>query len=258
MNAEPIHLKPTSHHRVKHIPKLQPILTMRRSLLHTFKRPLTWSPPAISRSFTVKRPPTTPRNSIDRINARLPKFLHRFTNPLRTAPVSHITAFLILHEITAVLPLFAFAGAFHYFDYLPHTLVDSTMVKESSEKFGRYLRRKGWVGQEAEKRGGGEGAVEEVYAAEGRYQGEEGVKVVLEIATAYAVTKALLPLRLVASAWATPWFARWTSVPIFGVARRLFGRGSVKAATSPGAGTGAVGGGVLPTATGAGQVSKRA
>lgn len=202
--------------------------------------------PLISKFYSTK--PPTPKYSIDRINARLPRFLHRFTIPLKSAPVSHITAFLILHEITAVVPLFGFAAAFHYFDWLPSSLVDSAVVREGSEKFGRYLRKKGWVGQESEDREGS--GAEELYAAEGKYQGEEGVKVVLEIATAYALTKALLPLRLVASVWATPWFARWTFVPVVGVARRLFGRKSVKPAASPAAGTGAIAGGVMPPGTG--------
>ena len=62
-------------------------------------------------------------------------------------------------------------------------------------------------------------------------------------ATAYAVTKALLPLRLILSVWGTPWFARFTTGPVFGRVRRLFSR---KKTTAAAAGTGATGGGVLP------------
>lgn len=72
----------------------------------------------------------------------------------------------------------------------------------------------------------------------------------VELATAYAITKALLPLRLVLSVWATPWFARWTVLPFMGFVKRVFGRKTVKKSevTKAGgaAGTGAVGGGVLP------------
>jgi hypothetical protein len=32
-------------------------------------------------------------------------------------------------------------------------------------------------------------------------------RVVVEVALAYALTKVLLPVRIVASVWATPWFA---------------------------------------------------
>lgn len=73
----------------------------------------------------------------------------------------------------------------------------------------------------------------------------------VEFATAYAVTKALLPVRLVGSVWATPWFARVVVVPVARGVGRLFGRGGgvKKGVVGPGtgasgaAGTGAVGGG---------------
>jgi len=41
-------------------------------------------------------------------------------------------------------------------------------------------------------------------------------------ATAYAVTKALLPVRLIFSVWATPWFARVAIVPMTNLFRRMF------------------------------------
>ena len=42
------------------------------------------------------------------------------------------------------------------------------------------------------------------------------------LATAYAITKALLPLRLILSVWATPWFARVAIVPSTNLIRRIF------------------------------------
>lgn len=75
--------------------------------------------------------------------------------------------------------------------------------------------------------------------------GEGGVRVVVEFATAYAVTKVLLPLRIIASVWATPWFAGRVVVPIVGRFKRLFGGGK-KRNGSGGAGTGAVEAGVVP------------
>ena len=52
----------------------------------------------------------------------------------------------------------------------------------------------------------------------------KGVRLVLEFATAYAVTKALLPLRIAASVWATPWFARAILVPTGKGLKKLLGR----------------------------------
>lgn len=71
--------------------------------------------------------------------------------------------------------------AFHYGGWMPE------MGGEYRERFEGYFRRKGWFGEE-----------------EGMGKG----RVVLEVAAAYAVTKALLPVRVVGCVWATPWFAR--------------------------------------------------
>jgi hypothetical protein len=212
----------------------------------------------------------TPHASrISRLESRLPAFLRRYTLPLRSAPVSHITAFLLLHEITAVVPLFGLTAAFHYFDWLPPWIAEGAVVKSGVEKFGKYMRRKGWID---------DGEVPGADAKNGRLggragkwwgRGEDGVRLVVEVATAYAVTKLLLPVRLVFSVWATPGFARWTVLPVAGWARRSLmplwgllgasvgfgGAGAAAAARrarrgmlSPAAGTNAVGGGVLPKA----------
>ncbi|TKA83599.1 hypothetical protein B0A55_00405 [Friedmanniomyces simplex] len=190
---------------------------------------------------------TTPPSSsrISRLEARLPRFLHRFTVPLRNAPVSHITAFLILHELTAIIPLFGLAAFFHYSNWLPPYISEGKWVSEGTEKFGRYLRRKGWISEaEGDEVSGGR-------SGQWWGTGEGGVRVVVELATAYAITKALVPLRLVVSVWGTPWFARWSVLPVTGVMRKIWqrrGGGGVAAvgAASPAAGTGAIGAGVLP------------
>jgi len=160
-----------------------------------------------------------------RIEARLPRFLHRYTVPLRRAPLSHVTAFLLLHELTAVLPLFGFAALFHYAGWLPLWFSEGVWVQQGMEIFGRWLRKRGWV---VDDRDDGTGKWWD--------RGEGGVKLVVEFATAYAVTKALLPVRLVLSVWATPWFARWTVLPIMGLVKKVFGKGG------KGAGTGTTGG----------------
>ena len=46
----------------------------------------------------------------------------------------------------------------------------------------------------------------------------------VRFATAYAITKALLPLRLIVSVSATPWFARVAIVPSTNLIRRIFTR----------------------------------
>ena len=41
-----------------------------------------------------------------RMEARLPRFLRRYTTPLRTAPLTHVSSFLLLHELTAATQSF--------------------------------------------------------------------------------------------------------------------------------------------------------
>lgn len=100
------------------------------------------------------------------------------------------------------------------------------------KKFGGYFDRKGWFGVSSSGGDGdvqiseGEGEMGIGMKGEGRQEGQtvlthqeedriinegrygSGTRIVLEVATAYAITKALLPIRIVGSVWATPWFAR--------------------------------------------------
>lgn len=55
-------------------------------------------------------------------------------------------------------------------------------------------------------------------------RGESGTRLVVEFATAYAVVKVLLPLRLLVSVWGSPWFARWTVVPFSNMVKGFFRR----------------------------------
>lgn len=50
-------------------------------------------------------------------------------------------------------------------------------------------------------------------------------RILVEVATAYAITKVFLPARIVASVWATPWFARVVVGRIGGGVGRYFHRG---------------------------------
>ncbi|KAF2087567.1 hypothetical protein K490DRAFT_7407, partial [Saccharata proteae CBS 121410] len=144
-------------------------------------------------------------------NPPVPRALHPYIRPLRAAPVSHITSFLLLHEITAIAPLIALATVFHYTTWLPATVTESAWMRDGVAKFGRYFARKGCV--EAVT-----GPAQRDWAVNGG-GGGVGMRVVLEVAAAWAVTKALLPVRLAVCVWATPWFARVGVVPVLRVFR---------------------------------------
>ncbi|KAF2153353.1 hypothetical protein K461DRAFT_267941 [Myriangium duriaei CBS 260.36] len=216
-------------------PRLRP-LRLRLRLPHSTRRSST------STTNTNPSPPT----ALQRLQSRLPPRLRPYLNPLLSAPVSHITSFLMLHELTAILPL---AGLFSLFHYSSSTwterwrarLEESPAFTEGVRKWGSYARKKGWVKDE-EADGGREVYVgqegervtetmeERTEELAGKIGAEEAVvvagapRVVLELAAAWAVTKVLLPARLAVSVWATPWFARVAVVPVSTLARRLVRR----------------------------------
>jgi len=175
---------------------------------------------------------------LSRLQARLPPFLHPYTSTLLSAPASSITSFLILHEITAIVPLVALATAFHYGGWLPETWTEARYVREGIERFGRYFGGKGWFGftraqdtgkgevLESDERNGEEGIQQQrIEQVEDRWGVSEGSgRILVEVATAYAITKVFLPARILLSVWATPWFARVVLGNIAGGVRKIFGK----------------------------------
>lgn len=140
--------------------------------------------------------------------------MQKYTAKLRSAPVSHVVAFLILHEITAIVPLFGLFGLFHYTDYVPLGYMMEhygTYVQDGVKRFEKYFKRKGWFGFGDEQNEDGAGPVAETGTQDAvmeKWRSDETkYKAVVEVALAYAITKAMLPLRILGSLWATPWFA---------------------------------------------------
>src|SRR2546421_8270003 len=137
---------------------------------------------------------STPNATYTRLLKRTPRFIRPTVAALHNAPVTHITAFLLLHEVTAVVPLFGLAAAFHYYHWLPPYFAEGAWVVAGVEKFGRYFRRKGWIdaGEEAAaqrraKDGEDLTQVESTKGLKWWNKGEVGVRWVIEFATAYAI-----------------------------------------------------------------------
>ncbi|KAI2780325.1 hypothetical protein F4815DRAFT_155889 [Daldinia loculata] len=199
----------------------------------------------------------------------LPKRLRPYLEKLRSAPFSHVAAFLVLHEITAAVPLLALAYGFHRADWVPTAWVLgpwAAWAEEGLSRYMRWFRKKGWFGLGDEADGGkegeeklerrlkaemerekekgrsggswfgswrrrkGEDGVDDISMSEEHVDGagkgkgakawrkvkdtvtaentEKGYKIGIQIAAAYAITKALLIPRIAISLWATPWLAR--------------------------------------------------
>lgn len=191
------------------------MLNMRRNLVAFNWRPSIHprGAPCVCRASL--RTQSSQASRIDRITAKLPRRLQKYTNGLRNAPVSHIVSFLILHEITAIVPVLGLFGLFHYTNYVPVNYVTGhfgTYVEDGVGRFERYFKRKGWFGfghdqEDVPSASPGNHESKSEDAVERWHSGDARYKVVVEVALAYAITKALLPIRIIGSVWATPWFA---------------------------------------------------
>ncbi|KAI0884358.1 uncharacterized protein GGS22DRAFT_22402 [Annulohypoxylon maeteangense] len=115
--------------------------------------------PRSHRFQSTKPPPPPPSPSarktqrlhtiLDRAARFVPKRLHPYLHRLRTAPFSHVAAFLVLHEITAILPLFGLVYVFHSADWVPTAWVLgpwAASAEEGLRRWMRYFRKKGWFG----------------------------------------------------------------------------------------------------------------
>lgn len=161
------------------------------------RRSLPSASSSSSSSFTTKQSlPNSNKQKkpriLTRLNKRLPKFLHHYTNPLISAPLSHITSFLILHELTALVPFVALFGVFHYTSWLPDGFGQAVWAREKAEKLVRYLerrkfywRRRLWKKEEeGERDGEKEGEVEGNLSTAGG-MGERISRVLLEYVSSY-------------------------------------------------------------------------
>ncbi|GAW12508.1 hypothetical protein ANO14919_018780 [Xylariales sp. No.14919] len=91
----------------------------------------------------------------------LPKRLQTPLQNLRSAPLSHVGAFLVLHEITAVLPIFGLTYAFYALDWVPTSWVlgpFAAWAEDGLKKYVPYFRKKHWFGlQDRDKQGVADG-----------------------------------------------------------------------------------------------------
>lgn len=180
-------------------------------------------------------------------NVKKPSLFRRSLDSVRQAakrsgtdPASMVVSFMVLHELTAILPLIAIfyilcalgtgASVMQWLLDASHTQSgqESGMmaslraslrdyIQEGMQRAERYGRKKGWFGFEK----GSEIKDVEIDAQNKASPNAEAIAGTFANAVAaYAITKALLPVRLAACvAFAGP-FARWTIEPIKRIIRR--------------------------------------
>ncbi|KAH3689010.1 hypothetical protein WICPIJ_000009 [Wickerhamomyces pijperi] len=182
-----------------------------RSLFHSYTnikqspkpQDRTIKPQALNES-QLRSPtdPKPPNPTVLKIIQSLPKPLQKYAQKLSTSPVSHITSFLILHELSAIIPFIALWYVFHEFQFLPTSLEIPLWVVTQGEKFAKAV-----IGE----------------STLNGFDLVERSKLLVEGASAYGVVKVLLPIRILGSVLCTPWFARVIVEPLFNFMKWITG-----------------------------------
>ncbi|TPX73711.1 hypothetical protein CcCBS67573_g05024 [Chytriomyces confervae] len=125
----------------------------------------------------------------------------------KTSPASHLTSFVVLHELTALLPL-----PIVYYTLQTTGLrvpVSQDMLDEGTRRIDRIIARYNLGGDGSEGGSPSEGRDVGLGDSATRIRSET----IVDMATAYAVVKLLMPVRIAVSLALTPWFARRAVVP---------------------------------------------
>ncbi|GEQ66462.1 hypothetical protein JCM33374_g125 [Metschnikowia sp. JCM 33374] len=154
------------------------------------------SPAPLSKPVQGNTPPTGDKYKYDKhpILKRIPRFIRPYTTQFITAPVSHVSAFVILHEITAIVPLIGIWYVLHqYHDTLMVSALDlpSWALEKGTKTIDKVMQDYDF----------------------GNYSISEKIQFIKEGAYAYVIVKSLFPFRLAVSILGMPWFAKWFVLP---------------------------------------------
>ncbi|KAK0531342.1 Serine--tRNA ligase, mitochondrial [Tilletia horrida] len=189
-------------------------------------------------------PPPPPQRPPSRLQASLAQ-IRALAQRHGSDPTSLVASFLVLHELTALLPLvllfwiFQLLGAGQFFlSWLGaepqgesggqglKSMVNG-WVQEGMRRAERVGRRYGLFGLEKKDKSGSGSASASAGAEAEDASSPQSVALVGSFANAvaaYACVKALIPLRLAASVALAPAFARWTIEPVKRFAARWRGK----------------------------------
>lgn len=171
----------------------------------------------LHRSFSTPR-----EDRVRRITNWFPQRLRPFATRILAAPGANLTSFLIIHEITAVVPVFCLAYYFLRWGYMPSIPKSGYMREQFEKKATRLYERaksEGYFNDETSE--SKDPGVRPSAASE---RSRRKMQMGTSIACAYAIVKVLAPVRIAASLWATPWFSRSIVTPVWFRVRRFVGR----------------------------------
>ncbi|KAK0752195.1 hypothetical protein B0T18DRAFT_85924 [Schizothecium vesticola] len=138
-----------------------PLIDNRSHQHHQTSHPFITTPPTPQEKGNKPPPQCLSETPPPTLSSSQNPSLQKYTARLRSAPLSHVAAFLILHELTAVVPLVGLFGVFHYTQLAPVGYMlehYGGYVRQGTKRFEGYFRRKGWFGfVQGEEKDKGEG-----------------------------------------------------------------------------------------------------
>lgn len=134
---------------------------------------------------------TTSSGPPNRIIKAIPKFLHPYTTRFVNAPFSHVTAFLILHELTAIVPLVSIWYVLHKYHISIPLDLPSWAIDKGTKIIDSSLASFDFSG----------------------FTINDKFNFIMEGAYSYVIVKFLLPVRLIFSLSLMPWFAKTFVIP---------------------------------------------
>ncbi|CAF0859048.1 unnamed protein product [Adineta steineri] len=119
----------------------------------------------------------------------------RYIDQLKDRPASHITAFAILHEVTAILPFPLIYFPLKWLNIGQYLPIPIEYIQEGNKKINRVRTRYGFEPL------------------------DESSMVLVNLSMTYAIVKILLPLRIGLSLMLTPWLASIITRSLSGLKR---------------------------------------
>ena len=124
-----------------------------------------------------------------------PRYSHYFEKITSSGTISMITSFFVLHELTAIIPLFSVWYALYNLDVLDNLDLSGELLTKCS------------------------GAIERLVGD--KFQEYDQHKLIVSGAMSYAAVKVLGPARIIVSLWGAPYFSRWLVMPFKKLQRLL-------------------------------------
>ncbi|SJM86271.1 uncharacterized protein ZBIST_2767 [Zygosaccharomyces bailii] len=140
---------------------------------------------------------------LSRLNKQ-PRFTHYFDRLSEAGLTSTLTSFFVLHELTAIAPLFALWYIFYRLD-LPEQYELPVYFTDALNQCGAAIEK--LVGD--------------------KYNNDfDHNRLILAGAISYAIVKLLYPLRVLVSLWGAPYMGRWLLSPFRSIKSKLKGKAS--------------------------------